>query len=123
VVEDLDIPAIRPVEADADTRGVSGARVGVERLVHGPAVVGLPGVVAALEEDVGWAVVFDDEDEITLPVGFLALGSWVPVRQGGEPAQIDAAGPVGWDGERGAGLPPAFPQPLRAEFGNGLFFA
>jgi hypothetical protein len=96
VVEDLHILAVGPVKAATDARRMRRARIGVERFVHRPAVVGLPGVVAALEEDVRRAVVFDDEDDVALPVGF--VGGF---GHGRETAKIDAAGPVGGNGECG----------------------
>ena len=79
--------------------------MGVDRVVVRPAVVRLPGVVAALEEDVGGAVVADDEDDVALPVRCSTLSG---IR--GEPAEIDAAGPVGGNLQFRRGLPAAFAQ-------------
>ena len=64
----LRLAAVGPVEADVGPGALVALGVRVDRVVVGPAVVGLPGVVAALEEDVGRAVVADDEDDVALPV-------------------------------------------------------
>ena len=82
--------------------------MGVDRVVARPAVVGLPGVVGALEQDVGRAVVADDEDDVALPVG-LDVG----VDERRQPAEVDAAGPVVGNRQRGRRLPPALVQVLR----------
>ena len=72
VVDDavvLGLAAVGAVEADVGPGALVALGVGVDRVVVRPAVVGLPGVVGALEEDVGRAVVADDEDDVALPVG------------------------------------------------------
>src|SRR5262249_52012564 len=85
----------------------------VERELAGPSVVGVPGGVGDLEEEVRLAVVADDEDDIALK----------PLARGGELPQVDAAGPVGRDRERCAGLPGALPQPLGPDRRIGLDLA
>ena len=87
------------------------------RLVR-PAVVGLPGVVAALKQHVGRAVVADDEDHVALPIG-LVHG----VGQRGEPAQVDAAGPVGGDRQFDGRLPTALVHGPRVGLRRGLRLA
>ena len=92
VVDDageLRLAAVGAVEADVGPGALAPLGMGVDRVVVGPAVVGLPGVVRALKEDVGRAVVADDEDDVALPV---RLGVLVDERR--EPAEVDAAGPV-----------------------------
>ena len=112
VVDDavvLRLAAVRPVEADVGPGPLRPLGMGVDRVVVGPAVVGLPGVVRALEQDVGRPVVADDEDDVALPVGLGgALG------EGREPAQVDAAGPVGGNRQPGGRLPAALVQVFRA---------
>src|SRR3546814_8659070 len=54
-----------------DFRRPRVARVGVERVVVGPAVVGRPGVVADLKRDVSLAPVAHDEDDVRLPGVFV----------------------------------------------------
>ena len=98
----LGLAAVGPVEADVGPGPLTALGMGVEGIVVRPAVVGLPGVVGALEQDVGRAIVADDEDDVALPVG---LG--VVVGDGREPAQVDAAGPVAGDRQRRGRLPPA----------------
>ena len=71
----LRLAAVGAVEADVGPGALVALGVGVDRVVVGPAVVGLPGVVGALEEDVGRAVVADDEDDVALPVGLDVAGS------------------------------------------------
>ena len=106
----LRLAAIGPVEADVGPGPLVALGMGVERVVVRPAVVGLPGVVGALEEDVGRAIVADDEDDVALPVGLV-----VAVGERREPSQVDAAGPVAAESSAGvARLPPALVQVLGA---------
>ena len=94
VIKNLHILAVRPVKAATDARRMSRTRIGVERFVHRPTIVGLPSVVAALEEDVSGAIIFDDEDDVALPIRF--LGNIGHCRK---TTKINAAGPVGRNGE------------------------
>jgi hypothetical protein len=122
VVDDareLRLAAVGAVEADVRPRPLRALRVGVDRVMTGPAVVGLPGVVGALDEHVRGAVVRDHEHDIALPVG-RALRVLGP---GGEPAQVDAARPVGRDGQARGGLPSALVEVLRAGLRHGLGLA
>src|SRR5437867_10711113 len=64
-VENLAVFSVRPVEADryvvAPVPRV--LTVVVKRVVVGPAIVSLPGVVGALVDEVGFAIVAHDEDD------------------------------------------------------------
>ena len=84
-VEDLAVLAVGPIEAHRDvvTPVPDVLAVVVQRELVRPAVVGLPGRVGALEQEVGAAVVAHDEDHVALPA--------FPF--GGELADIDAAQP------------------------------
>ena len=62
--------AVRPVKADIRPGALRPLRVRVDRVVARPPVVGLPGIVGALHQHIGRAVVADDEDDVALPVGF-----------------------------------------------------
>ena len=66
-----------------------GLTIVVEGVIVGPAVVGLPGVVRALEEHIGFAVVGDDKDDVGLETTF----------QEGELAEVHPADPVFGDGD------------------------
>src|SRR5439155_17493407 len=98
-IQDLAVLAVGAVVADAD----AGAPVPdllaivVEGELARPAVVSLPGVGAALEEEVGAAPVGDDERDVALPA---------PVLRRQLP-EIDAAGPVVRDRDLNRGLPSA----------------
>ncbi len=110
VVDDsgvLRLAAVRPVEARRHLACMGAARVGVERFVDGPAVVCLPGIVAALEQHVGLARVADDEDDVALPIR-LVLG----IGQRRQPAEINAAHPVGGNLQRCRRRPAALAPPL-----------
>src|SRR5207302_5444507 len=78
-----------------------------------PAIVSLPGCVRTLEDEVGWAFIAHDKNEIALQA--LALR--------GEFAEIDAADPIAWNFKGGAWLPLAFAQPVRANQRIGLHFS
>ena len=96
-VEDLAVLAVGPVEARLDVRAPVPLllAVVVERELAGPAVVGVPGGVGALEQEVGPAVVADDEDDVALQ----------PLALGRELAEVDAAGPVVGDRQRDGTAP------------------
>ena len=114
----LRLAAVGPVEADVGPGPLPSPRMGVEREVVRPAVVGLPGIVGALEQDVGRAIVADDEDDVALPV---RLG--VPFDDRREPPEIDAAEPVGGNRQTDGRLPPALVQVLGAGRGDRLGLA
>ena len=108
---------VGPVEAGRHAGMMGSLGMGVERVIVGPAVVGLPGVVRALEEQVRRPPVPDDEDHVALPVGL------VPRRERSELAQIDSAGPVLGDLEFEARFPPALAQPIGPDLRQGLGLA
>jgi len=118
VLVNLRILAVRPVKAHLGADRMRAARIGVERVVVGPLVVGLPGVVAALEKEVGRAVIADDKDAIALPVR-LHRTVW----HGGEAGEINAAGPGGGHLERERWLPLAFAQAVLTDGWIRLFRA
>ena len=68
MVEDLRVLGVGPIKAGGDGGSPGVTRVRVEGVVVGPAVVGGPGVIAALECYRRFAVVLDDEYDVTLPM-------------------------------------------------------
>ena len=68
-VEDLAVLAVGTIEADVNIAAPIpfAFAIVVEGELGGPAVVGVPGGVAALESEVGSAIVADDEDDVVLP--------------------------------------------------------
>ena len=78
----------------------------VQRIVVGPAVVGLPGVVAALEKNVRRPVVPHDEDHVALPARHRGA-----VRQQSQTTEVNAADPVSGNLQGRRRLPLAFAQP------------
>ena len=62
-----------------------------------PSVVGLPGKVAHLKNEIGLSVIADDESQITLPTFALS----------GQLADVNSAGPIAWDYDLGRGRPRA----------------
>src|SRR5262249_36109334 len=108
VVEDLHVLAVGSVEADLYARDEDLAVlavVGVEGVAVRPAVVRLPGVVAALEKEVGRPVVADDEDDIALIAVLLRR----------QLAEVDAADPGLRDLEGDRPVPAALAQPEFAD--------
>src|SRR5262249_43860712 len=113
VVEDLRVLGIRAIVADLDAGRKNLAVlavVDIERVVVGPRVIGLPGVVATLKDEVSRAVVAKDEDQVAL----------IAVLDCGKLAEVDAAHPILGDFQRRAGFPLAFAQALLADGGRGL---
>src|SRR5262249_25262140 len=113
IVKDLHVLAVGPVVADLDAGDEHFAVlavVAVEGIGVGPGVVGLPGVVAALEDEVGQPIVADNEDDVAL----------VAMLRRRQLAEVDTAHPVVGDLEGGAGLPLALAQALRADRRSGL---
>ena len=111
----LRVPAVGAVEADVVPRATGALGIGVNREVARPRVVGVPGVVGALEEDVGRAVVGDDERNVALPGGRRVVGG-----DHRKPAEVDAADPVGGDDEARRSLPAALVEIFFAGLGVGL---
>ena len=62
----LSLAAVGAVEADVGPRSLIALRVRVDRVVAGPLVVSLPGLVRRLENNVGGAAVVanDERDDI-----------------------------------------------------------
>jgi len=112
LVDDLAVLAIRPVEAHAHAAAPVPLvlAVVVERELGGPAVVGLPGVVGALEQVARLALIADDEDDVALEA-FLELG---------ELGHVDAADPILRDQQLGARLPLAEAFAFRTDLRIGL---
>ena len=112
LVDDLAVLAIRPVEAHAHAAAPVPLvfAVVVERKLRRPAVVGLPGVVGALEQVARLALIADDEDDVALDA-LLELG---------ELGHVDAADPILRDQQLGTRLPLAEAIPLRPDLGIGL---
>ena len=112
LVYDLAVLAIRPVEAHPHTTAPVPLvlAVVVERELGGPAVVGLPGVVGALEQVARLALIADNEDDVALDA-LLELG---------ELGHVDAADPILGDQQLGTRLPLAEAIPLRSHLGVGL---
>ena len=111
-VQDLTILAVRTIEADLHVTAPPPfmSAVVIKGELVGPAVVGLPGVVRALKDQVGAAVIAHDEDDVALH----------PFAFGRELAEIDAAGPVRRNFQRGARLPLTIAQALGADGRVGL---
>src|SRR5882762_4005081 len=105
MIEDLRVLAIGPVETGCDVRSPGMPRVGIHRIIVGPAIVSLPRVVAALKENVRAARIPHDEDDITLPGVSLRV-----LRQPRETAEINATWPFRWNLDLRSRFPTAFPQ-------------
>ena len=114
-VEDLAVFSVGAVVGDLDVRPPIpvGPAVVVEGELRGPAVVGLPRVVAALVDEVGAAIIAHDEDDVALQA----------FERGGEFADIDAAHPVGGDFDFRARLPRAVANTLGPDWRIGLHFS
>ena len=111
----LRVAAVGAVEADIGPRATGALGIGVDRKMARPGVVGVPGVVGALEEDVGGAVVGDDEGDVALPGGCRVVGG-----DHGKPAEVHAADPVGGNLDPCRGLPAALVEIFFAGLGVGL---
>ena len=105
----LPVLGIGPVEADPHVRprvGIAirrfGCAVVVQRIPPRPLVVGLPGEIAALKQQIRRAFAFDDEDHV-------ALDGFAHERH---LAEVDSTRPIRRDRQFGCGLPPAFPRPF-----------
>ena len=114
-VEDLAILAVRTIEADLHVAAPPPLMLAVviKGELAGPAVVGLPGVIRTLKNEVGAAVIAHNEDDV-------ALQTFAFRR---ELAKIDAAGPVRRNLQRGARLPLAIAHALGADGWVGLHCA
>ena len=112
MVYNLAVLAVGPVESHAHTASPVplALSIVIERGLRGPAVVGLPGVVRALEQVARLALVADDEDDVALNA----------LREFGELGQVDAADPLLGDQELGAGFPLAETFALRTDLRIGL---
>jgi len=96
-VENLAILAVGTIEADVNIAAPIpfALAVVVEGELGRPAVIGAPSGVAALEREIGAAIVAHDEDDVGLKLS----------AEFGELAEINAAGPIARDAERGARRP------------------
>src|SRR5207245_10443405 len=85
-VENLRVFSVGPVKADVDTAAPIPLLLAVivEGELAGPAVIRLPGGVGALKDQIGAAIIADDEDEVALKLFTFS----------GEFAEIDPARPV-----------------------------
>ena len=81
----------------------------------GPAIVGLPRVVAALKQHIRRTVVFNDEDNVALPVQLVRA-----FRQGRQATNVDAACPGLRDLKLQRRLPAALAQAIAADLGIGV---
>src|SRR5581483_1384295 len=82
----------------ADLVGAAAGGVEVVEALAAVGVVGLPGAVGGLEEQVGVAgIVADDEEDVAGAAGVLA----------DQPGEVDATGGAGGDGPAGADGPVA----------------
>ena len=108
-VENLAVFAVRAIETDQHVAPPIplAVTIVVERELIGPAIVGLPGVIAALEQKIGLPIVAHDEDHVALQTAV----------QGGQLAEIDTAQPIGRNRQLGRRLPLAVAQPFRADLG------
>ena len=108
--------AVGPIEAHRPA-GDAGAGPPsmpcVNRVISGPAVVGGPGQVAALKEQIAGAVVAYDEDDVTLDPGLLCC----------QLPQVDAAQPILGDFNLDRRLPIAFADIVFTHRRIGLDFA
>ena len=86
MVYDLAVLAVGSVESHAHTAAPVplALSIVIERGLRGPAVVGLPGVVRALEQVARLALIANDEDDVALNT----------LREFGELGQVDAADPL-----------------------------
>ena len=111
----LRVAAVGAVEADIGPRATGALGIGVDRKMARPSVVGVPGVVGALEENVGGAVVGDDERDVALPGGLRVVGG-----DHRKPAEVHTADPVGGNLDPCRGLPAALVEIFFARRGVGL---
>ena len=94
---------------------VGGVReaVVVQRVAARPLVVGVPGKIAHLEQEIRRPLVLDYEDHVALD----------RIVDQGQLPEVNTAGPGGGNGEPGAWLPGALAHPLHAHHGHRLRFA
>ena len=88
----------------------------VDRIVIGPLVVGLPGIVGALKQNLCRAIIANDENHVALPVSLRRI-----FFDQTQPTEIDSAHPVAGNRQCRRRGPAAFSQMLFAEFGSRLF--
>ena len=105
MIHHLGVLGVRPIKTGAhtgDERFLVRAVVVVQRVVLGPLVVGLPGIRAALEENISRAIVCNNKNDVAL----------VAVVSGRKLAQIDTRWPVGRNTEFRKGIPSTRAQAL-----------
>ena len=113
MIHHLRVLGVGTVEADTHSgdQGLFGGMiVFVQRVGQRPFVVSLPGVGAALEQQVAFAIFHHDESDIALEAVAVA----------GELAEVDATGPIGGDLPFDGWLPATFAQALGAPVRGGL---
>ena len=115
VLEDLRVHAVGSIKTDIGPGPLVAFRIGVNRILVRPLVVGLPGVIAALKQNIGGAIVADNEDDVTLPITMSAR-----VRKRRQPTDVNAARPVTGNVERDATFPFALAQSFRTVLGRRL---
>ena len=71
-IEYLTVLPIRPVVTDIDSCAPIPDRflIVIKGVLAGPAIVGMPGVVRALKQEVDFSIIFNDERNVTLHPGF-----------------------------------------------------
>ena len=111
----LRLAAVGPVETHVGPRPLVPLGVGVDRVVVRPPVVGLPGVVAALKQDVRRPLVAHDEDHVALPIRLVRRR-----RNRRHPAEVHPAHPVRRNLQRGRRRPTTLMEILFAGLGRGL---
>ncbi len=111
-IEDLAVTGVGPVEAHLDiaTPPPLMFAVVVEGELGGPPVIGLPGVVAALEQEIDGPVIAHDEDDI----------AFKPGSAGAEASEMNAADGVAGDGPGMGDGPLAVADPFVADGWGGM---
>lgn len=98
---ELSLASVGTIEAHIRPRTLPTVWMCVDRVVVWPTIVCLPCVIRALKKHVGWAIIGNDEDNVTLPVRF------VSERNGCESPQVNTAEPIGRNGQRDRWFPKA----------------
>src|SRR5690606_27545447 len=113
----LGLSSVGPVKTYLCPRTLYAFGMGINRIITGPAIVGLPGIVRALEQDICRSVIRDDKYDITLPIGILRIG--LKRRQ---PPHIHTGDPVFFDMQTKGRFPLTFMDVLVTRFRHWLLF-